>query len=224
MIFDLIKKSIVTISVGIVTMLLFSACGGSKEERIAAVSDRKQIPSLDASTVTTVVSDSGITRYRLSAEKWLVYDKSDEPYWDFPEGILLENFNTDLEVDASVVSDYAIFLENKQIWELRGNVKAVNLEGENFETERLFWNQKTERIFSDTLITITRASSVIVGVGFDSNQTLTKYVIKNPQGVFPIRDNDSIPVKRDSLSANPELIDSIAITKEIQPIESPKTI
>ena len=217
MVFESIKKSIVTIIFGVVTVLLFSACGGSKQEQIAAVDDRKDIPSLDATTVSTVVSDSGITRYRMSAEKWLVYDKAEEPYWDFPEGILLENFNTELAVDASVVSDYAIFYEKKQIWELKGNVNAMNLEGEHFETEHLFWNQKTERIYSDSLITITRASSVIVGVGFDSNQSLTKYEIKNPHGVFPLKDsNDS------TVATEPIEVDETPHTELTEPKPAPQ--
>ncbi len=207
MVFDIKKKSIVIASIGVVTMLLFSACSGSKKETIAAVGDRKDIPKLDATAVTTVVSDSGVTRYRITTEKWLVYDKSDEPYWDFPEGILLENFTTDLDVDASVEADYAIFFEKKQIWELRGDVIANNLEGEKFETEQLFWNQKTERIYSDSLITITRESSIIVGVGFDSNQSLTEYTIKKPTGIFPMKD------KVDSTQTNDTVVQKPLVEK-----------
>ena len=64
----------------------------------------------------------------------------------------------------------------------------MNADSEFFETPQLFWNQKTERIFSDSNITITRESSIIKGVGFDSNQEMTKYTILNPTGVFPIKD------------------------------------
>ncbi len=188
MIGKVINKSIATALLGTVAMLFFSACGGSKETKIAAVSNRDSIPQLDATMVTTVVSDSGITRYRVSTEKWLVFDKAKEPYWDFPKGILLENFSPDLKVDASVVSDYAIFLEKKQLWELKGNVVAINLEGEKFETEQLFWDQKKERIYSDSAITISRETSIIKGIGFNSNQTLTKYTILKPQGVIPVKE------------------------------------
>lgn len=177
-------------------MFLFIACNRKQEaDTIDAVEDRTSIPRLDATQVTTVISDSGITRYRISTKEWLIYDKAEEPYWDFPSGIILENFDTDLNVDASIESDYAKFLENPQIWELTGNVVAINLQGEMFETEQLFWDQKAERIYSDSLITITRATSIIWGLGFESNQSMTNYTIRKPQGIFPVKEetNDSVP-------------------------------
>lgn len=182
-----------------VIMFLFFACNGKKEtETIDAVEDRTAIPRLDATQVTTVISDSGITRYRISTQEWLIYDKAEEPYWDFPQGIVLENFDTELNVDASIESDYAKFLENPQIWELTGNVVAINLQGEMFETEQLFWDQKAERIYSDSMITITRATSVIWGLGFESNQSMTNYTIRKPQGIFPVKE------EQDSSQTNTE--------------------
>ena len=153
-----------------------------------AVLDRASTPGLDASAVTTLISDSGITRYRITTQTWQVFDKADPVYWEFPDGIYLEKFNYDLEVETWLRSDYAHYDEGKQIWELRGHVQSMNTDSEFFETPQLFWNQKTERIHSDSSITITRQTSIIKGVGFDSNQELTKYTIHNPTGVFPIKD------------------------------------
>jgi predicted dehydrogenase len=69
-----------------------------------------------------------------------------------------------------------------------GNVKAMNREGEQFETPKMMWNQQTHRVFSDTSIHITRETSIIEGVGFDSNEQMTQYSILHPTGVFPIKD------------------------------------
>ena len=88
----------------------------------------------------------------------------------------------------SLVSDYAYYDETAQQWTLRGHVHALNLKGEQFDTEELIWQQKTHRIFSDSSIIITRAKNIIEGVGFDSNEDMSKYTILNPTGVFPIED------------------------------------
>lgn len=144
------------------------------------------MPALAGDEVTTLISDSGITRYRITAKKWLVFDKADTPYWEFPEGVYLEKFNLNLEADATVEADYAYYNEPAQRWMLRGNVQAVNLEGEMFETPLLFWDQQTESVYSDSSIVITRETSSIKGVGFRSNQEMTKYTILRPTGVFPI--------------------------------------
>lgn len=154
--------------------------------RAEAVTDRSAVPALDAQGVSTLISDSGITRYRITAAKWMIFDKADTPYWEFPEGIYLEKFNEDLISDATVEADYAYYNEPAQRWTLRGNVKAVNIEGEMFETPLLYWNQKEESVYSDSAIVITKATSIIRGVGFRSNQEMTKYTILRPTGVFPI--------------------------------------
>lgn len=154
--------------------------------RTAAVTDRAAMAVIEAEDVMTTISDSGITRYRIKAPKWLVYDRADTPYWEFPAGIYLEKFNMQLEADASVEADYAFYNETAQRWMLRGNVKAVNLEGEQFETPLMYWDQKAESVYSDSSIVITRETSVIEGVGFRSNQQMTEYTIMNPTGVFPL--------------------------------------
>lgn len=179
-----------SIAIPVIAMLVccFSACHKEVKLRTDAVSDRASIPALDASEVTTLISDSGITRYRIKARTWKVFDKAVPPYWEFPDGIYLEKFNESLQVEASLQSNYAYYNEEQELWHLVGDVHSVNLEGEEFSTPELFWNQKTERVYSDSSITIKRETSIIQGIGFESNQELTKYTIMNPTGVFPIKE------------------------------------
>ncbi|MBR6551137.1 MAG: LPS export ABC transporter periplasmic protein LptC [Paludibacteraceae bacterium] len=156
--------------------------------RAAAVTDRKATPVLQATDVNTIISDSGIVRYRIKAPTWQIFDKADTPYWEFPDGVYLERFDENLEPDATVEADYAFYNEPAQRWLLKGNVEALNLEGERFETSLLYWDQKSESVYSDSSIVITRESSIIKGVGFRSNQSMTQYTILRPTGVFPIKD------------------------------------
>lgn len=153
-----------------------------------AITDRAAIAVLEASDVTTIISDSGVVRYRIKADKWKIFDKADTPYWEFPDGIFLEKFNLSLESDATIEADYAYYNEPAQRWTLSGNVKALNLDGEQFETPLLFWDQKSESIYSDSSIVITRENSVIKGIGFRSNQSMTQYTILQPTGIFPLKE------------------------------------
>ncbi len=168
--------------------LFFVACHQQPSSSGETIDDRSQTPILEVDSVTTLVSDSGIVRYRISAREWRIYDKAEPTYWEFPEGIYLEKFNETLDVEASLKADYAKYLDQSELWELKGQVHALNEKGEQFLTEQLFWNQKTEQVYSDSAITITRESSIIQGVGFLSNQTLTQYTITNPTGYFPIEE------------------------------------
>ena len=71
---------------------------------------------------------------------------------------------------------------------LVGNVKALNLEGERFETPELWWSQKEERVYSDTTMSVYKQKMTIHGIGFESNQEMTKYTILHPTGIIPVKD------------------------------------
>ena len=151
-----------------------------------AVIDRKLIPVLEADTVTTLVSDSGVIQYRVTAAQWQVFDKAEPAYWEFPSGLYLEKFDESLAVKLSIQSNYAHYDCDNEVWLLRGDVHSLNIEGEEFFTPELYWEQKTGRVHSDSSIKIVQKNLILQGVGFESNQSLTQYVILNTTGVFPI--------------------------------------
>lgn len=184
-------------------MLFFASCNRREVKlHMDAIDDRASMPVLDAQQVTTLISDSGITRYRITASEWQIYDKADPAHWEFPNGIYLEQFDNHLNTSSTLRADYAYYDEQAEIWHLTGNVHATNVNGEQFETPELFWGQKAERVYSDSAITIiqppTEAAkqakgdkakgTIIKGVGFEANQDMTKYTIRHPSGIFPIDD------------------------------------
>ena len=178
-----------TIVYSLLLLLFLGSCSNDKPDKISAIVDRTKLPKLHATEVTTIISDSGITRYRITANRWDVFDKATQPYQEFPDGIYFEKFDPNMKVDANITSKYARFNENEQLWILRGKVRAMNLQGELFETEKLFWNQREQKFYSDTLIKITQSTRIIKGLGFESNESMTHYKIINPQGIFPLNEN-----------------------------------
>ena len=94
-------------------------------------------------------------------------------------------------MDANIHSQYAKYHEKEELWELRYQVDATNLEGERFETERLYWDQKKELIYSDTIVKITDATgTVIYGDDFRSNQSLSNYTIQNGRANIILKDEE----------------------------------
>ena len=166
--------------------IVFSSCQQSDVRQTEAVTDRQATPILDVDSVTTLISDSGVVRYRISAPRWQIYDKAEPSYWEFMQGIYLEEFDELLRIQASLRADHARYWDKEERGELTGSVHALNEKGEAFDTELLIWDQHAERVFSDSAITITRDSSVIRGIGFESNQTMTNYTILNPTGYFTV--------------------------------------
>ena len=171
-----------------VMFVLFPACSGKGKNLAEAISENDTLPSMKTLGVSTLISDSGITRYKIEAEEWLIYDKKNPPYWAFEKGVYLEKFDTLFRIEASIKADTAYYHEKKKLWELKGNVQIMSLRGDKFQTDLLFWDEKKEKVYSDKFIQIEQEDKMIRGYGFESNQDLTEYEIKNTTGIFTIED------------------------------------
>ena len=171
-----------------VMFVLFPACSGKDKKLTETISKNDTLPSMKSLGVTTLISDSGITRYKIVTEEWLIYDKKNPPYWAFEKGVYLEKFDTLFRIDASIKADTAYYHEKKKLWELKGHVQILSQRGDKFQTDLLFWDEKKEKVYSDKFIQIEQEDKVIKGYGFDSNQDLTEYEIKNTTGVFTVED------------------------------------
>ena len=180
----------ITIALAMVMFILLSvACSGRKKIVGEAITERDSLPIMETKGVSTLISDSGIIRYRLQAEDWRVFDKKKPPYWAFEEGVYLETFDTLFQMEANIKADTAYYYEKQKLWKLIGNVVIRNLKGEKFNTELLYWDQNTEKVYSDRFIRIEQPDRIITGRGFDSNQQMTKYTIHKPEGIFYLEDN-----------------------------------
>lgn len=197
----------------VVMLLLFStSCSDETKDVVEVAFDPERTYTMKATEVSSLISDSGITRYRLNAKEWLVYSKAADPFWHFPQGIYVEKFDTLFQAEASIKADTAYFFDKRGLWRLIGNVEIESLQGEYFETEELFWNQKEEKVYSDKYIRIEQADKIITGIGFESNQNMTQYKIFNSQGIFPVSEApaDSMSMAADSVM----VADSVKIDKE----------
>lgn len=188
------KGMSITTALGAVVMLLLSsACSGRKKVLAEAITERDSLPVMDTRGVTTLVSDSGITRYRIQTEEWLVFDRKSPSYWAFEKGVYLEKFDTLFQVEASIKSDTAYYYDKQKLWKLMGHVAIKNLKGEKFFTELLYWDQNREKIYSDRFIRIEQPDRIITGQGFESNQQMTVYTIHKPEGIFYV-DQEALAV------------------------------
>lgn len=179
------KISITTV-LAVVMLFLVYSCGNETTDIAQSSLKREKIPVLKAKEVITLISDSGITRFRIATTQWLIYDKTDEPYWNFPKGIKFDRFNLKGDIEAKMRADSAKYFEERYLWEFNGNVLVKNLKGEVFETQQLFWDDANRKFYSDKDIKITQKRKIIKGIGFESNASLTRYTIHKPTGIIPV--------------------------------------
>ena len=193
--FKIKSNSITIVLVAIVVLFFYTACGNTEAETIDLQFDPETMPSMNTDSVTTLISDSGITRYKLVADNWQVFDKAAEPFWYFPEGIYLERFDSLFQVEAKILADSAWNYTEKRLWRLKGNVDIRNMEGEKFLSDELFWDQKEQKVYSDKYIEIKRGDTELKGYGFESNQAMTEYRIFRPHdGKIPFKEDVEEPL------------------------------
>lgn len=191
-------------AVAVCLIVLLAACSGSKTEVAQGYDSVDSMPSLYTRDVNTLISDSGITRYRIEADVWYMYESDEKnAYWYFPEGIYVEQFDSTFRPQTIIRGDTAWYLKPQQMWQLNGNVHIENIDGRKFDTPQIFWNQKTRRIYSDSSIRITSDEEVIEGVGFESNEHITKYTILRTTGIFTVENNGAPAAPDTTATARP---------------------
>ena len=215
------KKTSEILSVAAVMMtaatLSFQSCGQKDEKHGPDIGERDSLPVLRSVGVSTLISDSGIIRYKMITEDWYIYDKKDPQYWSFEKGMFIERFNESYQVDAFISCDTAYFFNQKSLWELRGRVLVKNLKGETFRTSLLFWDQAAHRIYSDRYMEIDGETRKLSGYNFSSNEQMTDYIIHSSKGQFPLKEDNATP------TADPALITIPDSSAQVQATEPAHT-
>ena len=131
------KSMSITITFGVgVMLLLLSSCGGKQNAMGESITERDSLPVMTTLGVTTLISDSGVTRYRVNTEEWMMYDRKKPSYWAVEKGVYMEQFDSIFNVDASIIADTAYYYDKERLWKLIGYVDIQNRKGERFNTEQ----------------------------------------------------------------------------------------
>ena len=181
-IYSLLKKSKINAFIFLFTSKIVFSCQTNPQKMEALVKDSEE-PVVVSQDVEWFYTKNGIASHRLISPKVLRFGGQKE-YIEFPLGLEVFSFNVHGEQEAFMKSDYAIqHLDDKTI-EAKGGVLLENLKGEKLETEFLVWDEKREQIFTEEIVKITKKGQLIIGEGFESNTSFSKYTLKNSRGII----------------------------------------
>lgn len=172
--------------------MLVVAAGCMEETKVSVASSLhpEQMPTMSTRNISTLISDSGVTQYRIVAPLWEVYDEGSDPFWRFPDGLFLRKYDRKFKVIATIAADSAKYFINERLWRLDGHVEITKAPADLFLSERVFWDQSRGRVYSDTFMHIENESHILEGTGFESNENFTSYRVTSPTGIFPARTQD----------------------------------
>ena len=148
-------------------------------------------PTQIGDSVTLLYSDSSQLKVVLKANRMLIFNKNvSEPYTLLPKGLFVTFFDDQEKVSATLKANYGIRYDIKKQMEAKYAVELINKDGTKLETEKLIWNEVTQRIYTDAFVKITNRKEIIMGTGMESNQDFTKYEIKHVTGQIQINTDE----------------------------------
>ena len=163
--------------------MLFS-CRKNDIEVIRNLTGAGQLPNQTARNIETVYTDSAHTQLIIRAPFLKRFDSENNPYFEFPEGIYVEFYGKEEEVDSRLTAKYAIYYETDELWEARDSVVAINRFGEVLNSNLLFWDEKKKLIYTSQFVQISTTDELIFGEGFEAKQDFSDWKIKKVTGTI----------------------------------------
>jgi LPS export ABC transporter protein LptC len=182
-------------------VILFQGCVNDIQ-KIKAFSSSEVLPVLQAENFETTFSDSGVIRFYLKTPELKRFETDEATFIEFPKGILLVKYNENREIVSSISARYAKQFVKENRWEAKNDVVATNNTGDTLKTEHLIWDEQAGRIYNNEYVKIIRPDQIISGVGFEADQSLQNWRIKNPKGPIYVRTNRQRTAPNDSVFGN----------------------
>jgi len=167
----------------------FLSCTDVKEHTAPAIHDRDSVSMMTSYGVNTLISDSGIIKYRIVTERWDVNVIKNPSRWSFEKGVFFEQFDEKFHVQAYIQADTAWYYDQKKLWHLRGRVRIRNImNGLIYQSEELFWDGIKHELYSNVFSKVTTPERSMEGTRFLSDEQMRHYTVSNSKGSFERED------------------------------------
>jgi hypothetical protein len=163
---------------------LLPSCTEQQEHIAPAINDRDSVSMMTSYGVNTLISDSGIIKYRIVTERWDVNTIKMPSRWEFMKGIFLEQFDDKFHVEGYIQADTAWYYDQKRLWHLRGRVRIRNVNGLVYTSEELFWDGIRHELYSNVFSKVVTPERTMQGTYFRSDERMTHYFVSNSKGSF----------------------------------------
>ena len=169
----------------LLALLAFTACGEEAKEHTApAVLERDSVSMMTSYGVNTLISDSGVIKYRIVTERWDVNTIRQPNRWEFMKGVFFEQFDEQFHVQGYIQADTAWYYDKMKLWKLRGRVRVRNNNGLIYKSEELYWDGLRHELYSYVFSKVITPERTLEGTYFRSDERMTKYTVSNSTGSF----------------------------------------
>lgn len=179
------RSSLYSLFIGLVLLAASYAmvsCSEEREHTAPAIHDRDSVPVMTTYGVNTLISDSGVIKYRIVTERWEINENRKPSRWTFNKGILLTQFDLKKHVVGYIQCDSAVYFDKDRRWELRGRVRILTAQGLTFYSNELYWDERNHEMWSYSYSHLKTPDKELQGNWFRSDEQMTNYEIRQTKG------------------------------------------
>lgn len=175
--------------------------------------------------LSIVMSENGLKSYHFETPLMEGYTLARDPYREFRKGIKITMFEEDSTSNdaATLTANYAIFYENRKLWEAKGDVVVIQTNGRRLYTQQLFWNQSTHRIYSNVDSRIVDGDEMTDCEGFESDEEMVQWKYRKLKGVTYFTMSEDGGAKSDSTKVDKTSPKKEPAKSTARPAAKPKT-
>ena len=154
-------------------LLTLSACEDDKKD---IKKEEYKGPISEVYGINMAYTDSAKLVVKMSTEAQLTMANEDKKY---PKEVRIFFFDKKGNNTTKLRGDSAVYMKTTNLYRIMGRVQINNqVKNEVLETDELFWNPNTKKIYSNKAVDIKTPEQTIHGIGMDSNQDFTQYTIR----------------------------------------------
>ena len=173
-------------------ILLFSC----QSTRVESEESLDAVKTEESEDLTIIMSENGRKSYLFKTPLLEGYTLGRDPYREVRKGISITTFQDDslTTVNVVLVANYAIYYENRKLWEAKGDVVITKHDGTRLYTQQLFWNSMTKRIYSNVDTKLVTDTDEVIGEGFESDEEMNEPRFRRWKGKMQV---DTEQIRKD---------------------------
>ena len=199
--------------------LLLTACSEAQEHTAPAVNPEDSVAMMTSYGVNTLISDSGVIKYRIVTEQWDVNTAKQPSRWEFMKGVFFEQFDEQFRTQGYIQADTAWYFDKQRLWKLRGRVSIRNVNGLIYKSEELYWDGNSHEFYSNVFSRVITPERTLQGSYFRSDERMERYYVSNSKGSFVASDieGDSPQPAASTPSSSTGGADSASVEPQVRP-------
>lgn len=164
---------------------------------LACENDQKTIDEMtkskamveEAKNIESYLSQGGLLKAKLWAP-YMLRSSSDTTFVEFPKSLHVDFFDSTGKIDSHLDANYGKYYETQNKVYLRDSVLVFNFQGDSMRSPDLWWDQNTQRIYTDKKVWVRKGGTILTGQnGMESRQDLSDINIKQVTGPIDLPDS-----------------------------------